>query len=170
MSQALPSYLTTAQADALAPTLWPRPARYLGAPAADRAPALAAATARVDARPYQGRRVDAGQRLQFPRVPYADGSDVWDLAGPDADGQYAIVVPAAVLAATLCEADALLDAERAATTRDAQLGRLLKRDRTGGQEEEYELAGALAAAGGGSLCAQAETLLRPYRLRTGRLL
>jgi hypothetical protein len=182
-----PAYLTVSEAAALAATL---PASLLAAflalgSDAAKAAALAQATADVDAAgPWQGRRYAAGQALEFPRVPWESAealvtyppaggvrypvgnpsglaSAVWDW---DA-ATHAPVVPRAVKVAVLHQANAIAAGTRAERL-DAQHDGLASQS-VGGLSESY-----LPAAGGGerAVCRAAAQLLRPYRLRGGRML
>lgn len=165
------SYLTVEAADALADAL-PELTAWTPAVAASRAVALEQATSDIDAAmPYQGRRFDDAQILQFPRIAFAHAGDsshpagepptVWDL---DEAGEAA--VPRDVLLATLIQADAILSGSR--------------EPRLAAQHDGvvYELTGTLAESykrntGPGvttGLCRRAWVLMRKYRLRGGKML
>ena len=158
-TEAIPSYLDVAAADALAPTLHGLSA-WASASDADKLAALATATARLDSLRWQGRRLDAAQPLAFPRVPY-DGREVW---GRDrGDGTHD--APLAVRQACLLEADALL-AGRAAVLARRDAGLLSQS--AGPVSESYAAIDPLT--GLPALCESAALLIRRYRLRTGRIL
>src|SRR5687768_9997064 len=93
------AYLTNTDADALAATLPTLPA-WSAASSANKTKALERASIDVDAAmPYQGRKYDADQANQFPRIPFDDApgsaaqganprAGVWDW---DADANEAVV-------------------------------------------------------------------------------
>ncbi|QOV90890.1 DnaT-like ssDNA-binding protein [Humisphaera borealis] len=179
-----PSYLTVATASAVLVSVpSTQLAAYRAASDADKLAALVQATAEIDAAgPWQGRRYDldpAVQTLEFPRVPYeryqtapgqairppaayAIAEQVWDWD----DTTKTAVVPRNVKLAVLHQANAILLGERAARL-DAQHDGLASQD-VGSLKESYR-----PAAGGGrekNLVRQAADLLRPYRLKSGRIL
>lgn len=122
--------------------------------------ALAEATLHVcGAMRYQGRKYDADQELEFPRI---DGCTVIDL---DADGETAIV-PQRVKIATVKQAQAIRSGEIAA--RKDRIAKGLTSVTTGPFSETYA---APASGGAGStaqlLTPEAMQLLEKYRLRSG---
>jgi hypothetical protein len=170
----LPAYVDVAEADALAATTTGLTA-WSAAPAPAKAAALARASDEVDrAMPYQGRRYGNNQPREFPRLafdepllgdrdPAAPGAAiVWDwddaVAGP--------VVPREVRLAVLLQADSVLDGSREARL-DAQHDGVVY-DLTGTLAESYKLNTGPGVTTG--LCRRAWTLMRRYRLRSGRLL
>lgn len=181
----LPVYLSADDADELAGAL-PGLAAWKAATDDAKAAALRRATAEVeDAMPYQGRRYDPAQRLQFPRVAYDDdparftsalvpplaGVGVLPTAGPvvvwdwDAAAN-APAVPRDVLLAVLYQADSVLDGSREPRLTNQHDGVVY--DLTGALAESYKLNTAPGVRTG--LCRQAWLLMRKYRRRSGRIL
>ena len=166
-----PSYLSVAAADALAAAL-PGLAAWAAADAPTKATALARASLDVDgAMTYQGCKYDAGQVLQFPRLPDGaaatvpaarQGSGVWDWD----PGLNAAVVPEDVLLAVVLQADANLAGDREARLAAQHDGVVY--DLTGSVAESYKQTEGPGVATG--LCRPAWVLLRKYRLRSGRVL
>ena len=171
-------YLTVAEADALAGlTLgllqWPP------ATSTEKANALDAATRLIDgALRYQGRKFDAAQALQFPRVDggcatgagaataSGCGDAVWDW---DAATQSA-VIPTNVKEACLIEADEILQDLKGKSQRWRRLDgqhQGVTYDRTGAAAEAYRK--GTPAVGRSGLSRRAFELLSRYRLSTGRL-
>lgn len=167
------SYLTPAEADAIAATL-PALAAWTAASSPEKTTALERASLDVDnAMPYQGRKYASDQVNQFPRIPFDDlpggsGFDadpragVWDW---DTNANQA-VVPPAVLAAVLVQADANLSGARDARLAAQHDGVVY--DQTGSVAESYKLTKAPGVTTG--LCRTAWVLLRKYRLKSGKLL
>jgi hypothetical protein len=125
---------------------------------------------------YQGRKYDltpAAQPREFPRIAYdvpaygwpaAAGvavinGQVWDVA---ADGS--IVVPARVLQAVVYEADAVLAGDKFKAVKDA-IAAGLSAQSFGGMSESYRADGTTPL-----LCRFADTRMRFYMLRQGRIL
>ena len=158
------SYLTVSEANDMAAAL-PDLAAWAGATAAQRAAALNQASADVDAAmPYQGRVFDPGQVRQFPRAvpdePAPGGA--WDWAA----AANAAVVPRDVKLAVLFQADAVL-----AGTREPRLAAQhdgVVYELTGTLAESYKRTTGPGATTG--LGRRAWLLMRPYRLRDGKLL
>lgn len=164
------SYLTVDEANQIA-AAFPALANWPAASSDVKARSLAQATDEVDhAMPYQGRRFDFAQAMEFPRIAYDDFAHFGQPAGPavvwdtnSADG--VPVVPLDVRRAVLCQADAIIGGTRN-TRLDAQHDGVV-----------YELANADAesyksSAGPGvqtGLCRAAFALLKQYRLKSGRL-
>ena len=166
------SYLDVSAADALAATV-PALAAWPAATADAKARALAQASADVDAAmPYQGRRYDPAQALEFPRVAHDDlarrtvvsptRAVVWDF---DADAGEA-VIPPAVRLAVLYQADAILLGEREPRIAAQHDGVVY--DLTGTLAESYKHTSGPGVRTG--LARRAWMLLRRYRLRSGQLL
>lgn len=173
----LPSYMTLAEADAMAASL-PKLDAYKAADANGRQQLLAGATMRVDAsRRWQGRKYHLDQVLEFPRIPHPrylplqngyvqpvspSYTRVWDW---DAINKTA-VVPARVKLAVLYEADAMGDGERDRIIAAVSAG--LTAQNTGSLSEQYRQmnAGQMNVA---ALCPQADNLVRGYRIVTGEL-
>jgi hypothetical protein len=181
-----PSYLTVSEAASLAATLpTAQTAAFLALSADAQAAALSAATADVDAAgPYQGRRYDPNQTLEFPRVPYSEAADlvrtghpsmhpampsmvggavatVWDWD----DTTKTAVVPRAVKVAVLHQAESI-----AANVRQGRLEARhdgLASQSVGSLSESYR---DVPITGLGSLCFRAANLLNRYRAKSGRLL
>lgn len=157
-----PCYLTVAEADALAEQLPASQTSHYTAAATDaiRLAALVAATAAIDvAMRYQGRKYAAGQVLEFPRVPYENGTTIWDR---DVSG--VVIVPRHVRVACLLQANAIADATRAAKLAKAEF---VKRHKTGDLETEYQA--GVTAGGSIGLCPESMRLLERYRLKTGAI-
>jgi hypothetical protein len=162
------SYLSVADADALAATLVGLTA-YLAADDTAKAGALNEASAEIDAAmPYQGRKYADDQVRQFPRVHddlaadvATDPATIWDW---DADTSTAIV-PDDVLRATLYQADAILAGARQPRI-DAQHDGVVY-ELTGGLAESYKATPGQGVRTG--LCHHAWLLMRRFRLRSGRL-
>ncbi len=168
------SYLSTSEADSLAGTL-PGLAAYRAASSGAKTAALQQASSDVDtAMPYQGRKLDAAQALQFPRVAYertspsAPGSahgyadTIWDW---DSSSNVP-VVPADVKAAVLHQADAILDGGR-----DERLDKQhdgVAYDQAAGLAESYKSSDHRGVTTG--LCRRAHQLLQKYRIIAGRIL
>jgi hypothetical protein len=167
-------YLDVPEADDLAGVL-PGLAAFRAADDAEKAAALDEATKDIDsAMPYQGRKLDTAQLLEFPRLideplratsnarsTTVDPTLVWDW-DDDAD---AAVVPEDVRRATLYQADSILAGEREARIAAQHDGVVY--ELTGGLAESYK-----STAGPGvptGLCRRAWLLMRRYRLRSGRL-
>ncbi len=154
------SYLSVAEAADVAGTLLGLDA-FAAADDARAAAALSEATATIDAQRWQGGKLDAAQLRAFPRRPYGDGTR-WDrllVGGVEVDA-----VPFAILQAAVVEADALLAGAAAARERRQQG---LASQSRGPMSESYA---APAAGGIPQLCQRAETFVRRYRLKSGRLL
>lgn len=156
------SYLDVVEANEHAMSFFPL-AGWDQANDVDRLRALTEATSRVDAQRYQGAKLDAAQPRAFPRRPWPDRTTVWD---EDAEGNAGGgVVPRAVLLAVVAEADALLAG--AAAAREQQHKGLASQS-AGPVSESYRP--PTTPDGTPQLCERATTLLRPYRLKSGRLL
>lgn len=162
------SYLDVGQADDLAAGL-PGLAAYRSANDDAKAAALAEASSDVDAAmPYHGRRFDAGQPTEFPRVadepasaPGAGPGVVWDWDA--AAGRP--VVPADVCRAVLCEADSILAGVREPRIDAQHDGVVYKLG--GGEAESFKATPGPGVPTG--LCRRAWMLMRKYHLRSGRL-
>ena len=158
-------YLDVPEADDLAGVL-PALAAYRAADDAEKAAVLDEATKDIDsAMPYQGRKLDAAQLLEFPRLideplratasapsTTVDPTLVWDW---DADAD-AAVVPADVRRATLYQADSILAGEREpriAAQHDGVVYEL-----TGGLAESYKSTPGPGVPTG--LCRRAWMLIR----------
>lgn len=182
-----PSYLTAADADAIAATLPAAVlAAYLAADSGAKTAALVQASADVDgAMRYQGRKYDLTQALEFPRAAYETLRDIAGLVGANViprgladtvwdwdDSASAAIVPLKVKQAVVYQANAILDGTRAGRL-DAQHDGLLQQS-VGGLSEQYGKGGAggISGLGGGPspLCRQAAALMVTYRLRQGRVL
>jgi hypothetical protein len=177
------SYLTTSDADALAATL-PGLAAFVAAADPVKAAALELATDRFDtARRYQGRKYDAAQALEFPRVAYESGASAFDRGVASAaaerstgaqiwdwdDDANAAVVPDRVKRAVLYEANAIIDGSRDEIL-DAIANGLASQS-AGGLSESYRNPADQGGAGGvPTLCRDAERISRSYQLRSGRVL
>lgn len=172
------SYLTVAAADELAATL-PALAAWSAATSPDKALALERASIDIDgAMPYQGRKYDAEQVNQFPRVAYDDGAGagppsaapagafsppvVWDW---DA-ALSAAAVPEDVLLAVVLQADANLAGQREPRLAAQHDGVVY--DLTGSIAESYKYNRGPGVSTG--LCRAAWVLLRKYRLKGGKVL
>jgi len=174
-----PSYLTLAAAATLLARL-PSTllAGYRAAGDADKLAALVLASAEIDAADrWQGRKYEATQLLEFPRVAtsrampllgimtptaYLSPDEIWDW---DSDEQ-AAVVPPAVEMATLHQANAVLDTVRAARLDAQQQG--LASQSVGGLSESY--AAVVGMDRDRELCRAAARLMDKYRLRSGSML
>lgn len=175
------SYLTSVEAGLVAGAL---PAVSLpawnAASDGDRTAALELASADVDAAgPWQGRKYDAAQVLEFPRVAYETMPGPFPMAGTRGvadvvwdwdEASRAAVVPLNVKRAVVYQAEAILAGTKAAQL-EAQHGGLASQS-VGGMSESYRdpAAGGSVVDGPGVLARQAATLLSRYRLKTGRLL
>lgn len=172
-------YLAIVEADALAATL---PATLLGPywamDAAQRSAALVQASLDVDASMrFQGRKYDAAQEREFPRVAYEPSTRVSPTLGASSGGPVwdwdeetnTAVVPHAVLIAVVYQAN---DIATGGTRLDDQHEGV--RDQMLGPMREAYAGGA--NSGGSSdglatgLCRRSLQMLKQYRLATGRLL
>jgi hypothetical protein len=170
-----PSYLDVTAADALAVEV-PSLTGWLAASSDAKALALTQASSDVDAAtPYQGRRYEVSQVLEFPRVAYdgpgasadhptATGSPpvVWDWD----DAADEPVVPNDVLLAVLYQADSILLDERESRI-DAQHDGVVYQ-LTGTLAESYKQSPGTGVRSG--LCRRSWMLMRKYRRRSGELL
>ena len=170
-------YLTVAEADALAATV-PALTAWSAADAAAKTKSLARASADVDAAmPYQGRKFDPAQALQFPRVAYdspaappaAAGQPgapvpevVWDW---DATTNQA-VVPRDVKLAVVYQADAVLAGAREPRLSNQHDGVVYAL--TGSLAESYKRTTGPGVTTG--LSRPAWMLVRKYRVKGGRIL
>ena len=165
------TYLTVTDADALAPSLLAL-AQWNASTSAEKAGALDAATRLIDSGlRYQGRKYDAAQLLQFPRMARDDDAgaaeSVWDWDAATS----AAVIPAAVKLACLIEADEILQDLKGKSQRWRRLDEQhqgVTFDLTAGAAEAYRK--GTAAAGRSGLSRRAYELLAPYRLVSGRAL
>ena len=172
------TYLTTAAADDLAATV-PTLAAWSAATSPNKARGLERASLDVDnAMPYQGRKYDADQVNQFPRVPYDD--DLARAAGVGLDGAGTsppavwdwdaslneAVVPEDVRLAVVLQADAILAGEREPRLAAQHDGVVY--DLTGSIAESYKYTQGPGVSTG--LCRAAWVLLRRYRLKSGKVL
>lgn len=168
-------YLTVAEADALAPSVLGL-LQWSSSTPTEKANAIDAATKLIDGGVrYQGRKYDAGQSLQFPRVAYDDGGAspgargaevVWDWNATTS----AAVIPPAVQRACLLEADEILQDVKGKSQRWRRLDEQhqgVTYDLTGATAEAYRK-GTLSAGRTG-LSRRAYELLAPYRLASGRI-
>lgn len=179
-SEDLPSYLTAADATALAGQL-PGLSSFKAATDAEKLAALCVATSRFDtARRYQGSKYELDQVLEFPRSPYGSpgvpprlssgersygyADQVWDW---DWDNNVAIV-PRNVKLAVLHEANSIIAGVRDAKL-DARHDGLLSQS-VGGMSESYAQISATDNNGNPVLCRDADRLSRMYALRSGKLL
>lgn len=163
------AYLTVADADTLAASVLAL-AQWSAATSADKASALDAATRLIDAgMRYQGRKYDAAQVLQFPRLAADEGGaaeSVWDWDAATS----AAVIPSAVKLACLIEADEILQDVAGKSQRWRRLDEQhqgVTFDLTGAAAEAYRK--GIPAAGRTGLSRRAYELLAPYRLVTGRI-
>jgi hypothetical protein len=179
-------YLSVDDADELADAL-PGLSAWKAAADDAKAAALRRATAEVDdAMPYQGRRYDPAQAMQFPRVAYEDvisaevrGAGDWPYVGPPPQSLLAPAVvwdwdaltnapavPRDVKLAVVYQADSDLDGSREPRLGNQHDGVVY--DLTGALAESYKLNTAPGVRTG--LCRQAWLLMRKYRRRGGRIL
>lgn len=175
------AYLSTSDADTLAAEqLSADVASYTAASSGDKLKSLDRASREIDAAgPYQGRRYDTTQALEFPRVAYDRGGGpicftpggtqysgplVWDW---DSDANQA-AIPDDVKLATLLQANSILSGAEDARL-DAQHSGLASQS-VGGVSESYVNSGGAAPAGVKRLTRKAADLMRKYVLRSGRLL
>ncbi len=167
-------YLTSTDADILANTL-PALSAYLAATTAQKQAALQQACSDVDnAMPFQGRKLDPAQSLQFPRVAYESAARARGAAGHGyADTLWdwdpssnAPIVPADVKAAVLYQADAILAGQREQRLDKQHDG--VAYDQTAGLAESYKSSDRQGLATG--LTRRAYQLLQKYRVVAGRIL
>lgn len=173
-----PCYLTLPQADALAAALLNLTA-WASATSPRKLAALVEATQRVDrAFRWQGRTVEDGQALAFPRV-VGTARDRDGVVGRvvtfgdsrvgrfvDADPETGeAVVPTAVLRAVLVEADAILAGDGHNARRQERDG--LTTQSVGGALEVIKSG---SGSEGPALTVRARDLVRPYRLTTGNII
>lgn len=171
------SYLTAADADALAGTL-PVLAAWTAATADQKTRALEQASGDVDAAgPWQGRRYDSAQVKQFPRVaqetrvpaqPPAAQHGIADVIWDWDAATGAAVVPLDVKIAALYQADAILAGTRAGRLDALHDG--LASQSVGGMSESYRPGAGGAVDGLGVLARPAAQRMAKYRLRSGRIL
>jgi hypothetical protein len=178
------AYLSTTQMISVAATL-PGMSALIGSTTDAQASLLEQASLDVDAAgPYQGRKYDPSQEREFPRVPYPASGDatlygatsaagavlgdlVWDW---DADTN-AAVTPLNVKKAIAYQAAFLLTgAAQEAANRQAAIVSGLSSQSVSGMSESYQPGGAAGASGRSLLAPRALQLLRPYFLKTGKLL
>jgi len=153
-------YQDLEDADELADQLFGLP-HYKGAEEKDRRAALLRASDEVDiAMRYQGRKYDATQEREFPRLADEGSGRIWDV-----DGDGSPIVPGNVCKAVLYQADSLIEAVREGRISAIHDG--LVYDQSGGLAESYKQSEATGAKTG--LCRPAYQLLRKYELRTGGL-
>lgn len=153
------SYLTVAEADALAATLQPPVSTFALATTDAKTGALAEATRRIDAAyRYQGQRYMWEQELEFPR------SFNGRLIDRDPSTGFA-VVPEAVKLACIRQADSILRADEERIKAEDRIG--LTAQSSEGLSESYATPLTPAQA---MLCAYSRSLLEKYQARTGRLL
>lgn len=162
------AYITIAEADAFAAGIL-APDSWLANGTLAKTAALERATREIDSLRFQGRKYDASQQLAFPRVADAAASlaqtspvgTIWDWD----DATQTAIVPAAVKRA--CFEQALFVLSGAADERrgrlEAQADGVVAQS-AGGVSESYRTDGRASA-----VCLEATQLLRPYLLRTGRL-
>jgi hypothetical protein len=174
-------YLTVAEADALTASVLAL-LQWGAATAAEKAAALDAATRLIDGGlRYQGRKYDAAQVLQFPRVAYDDGraaasgglspGGVAELVWDWDDATSAAVIPPAVKRACLIEADEILQDVAGKSQRWRRLDEQhqgVTFDLTGSAAEAYRK--GVPPAGRSGLSRRAYELLVPYRIVSGRAL
>src|SRR5688500_13954869 len=162
-------YFTVSEADALSPSLLAL-LQWDASTTDEKSAALAAATRLIDAGlRYQGRKYDAAQALQFPRVAVDDGAAAetvwdWDVATS------AAVIPPAVKLACLIEADEILQDVKGKSQRWRRLDEQhqgVTFDMTAGAAEAYRK--GVAPAGRSGVSRRAYELLAPYRLVSGRV-
>lgn len=176
VSAGAPSYLDVASADAIAATMF-NVSSYTSAATDRRLAAIVEATSVIDsAYVYQGRKFDPLQPLEFPRIAYDSGISHWRL-GTQMPGLHsrreqiwdwdettkAAVVPNAVLRAVVYQANSLLAGDRDDRVNAIHDG--LASQSIGSAAESYR--GGVAVP---LLCLPADRLMRPYRIRQGRLL
>lgn len=162
------SYITIAEADAFAVGIL-APDSWLANGTFAKTAGLERATREIDSLRFQGSRYDASQPLAFPRT--ADGAaslaqtppigTIWDWD----EATQTAVVPAAVKRACFEQALFILSGSS-----DQRRGRLeaqadgVVAQSAGGVSESYRADGRASA-----VCLEATQLLKPYLLRTGRL-
>lgn len=159
------SYITVAEADVYA-------AAEVEASAWDaltddqKAAAVIRATDELDAVRFQGRKYDADQGRQFPRVVdeqlRGDGSvetqSVWDFD----DDENEAVVPDAVKKATFLQALSIADGSRDPRADDRHDG--VSGQSAGGVSESYDTDRPMRI-----LCRRAHLLMKRYALKTGKI-
>ena len=177
MSITSTTYLDLSDANDLADTLPPL-SGWAGASDDEKTRALLQASADIDvSMPFQGRKYDTDQILEFPRRAYDDPPTgaltgvnfdassapvVWDW---DSDANEAIVPPA-VQTATLYQADSIQTGDREARL-DVQHDGVVY-NLTGTLAESYKQTPGNGVRTG--LCRRAWMLMRKYRRRSGELL
>ena len=173
-------YLTVSEADALAPSILGL-VQWSAATSTEKTNALDAASKVIDgAIRYQGRKYDAAQTLQFPRIAYdtpcgnaavaAGPSGVADLVWDWDAATSAAVIPPAVQRACLVEADEILQDVAGKSPRWRRLDEQhqgVTFDLTGSAAEAYRK--GVPSAGKSGLSRRAYELLAPYRLVSGRM-
>jgi hypothetical protein len=178
------AYLSPAAVVSLAATL-PGLSALTLAPTGTVAPLVEQATLDVDtAGPYQGRKYDPAQAHEFPRVPYPASGDPLRYGATSAPGgafgevvwdwdaaTNAAVVPLNVQKAVAYQAAYILSgAGQEAADRQAAIAGGLASQSVGGMSESYQAAGSGGVSGRSLLAPRALQLLRPYFLKTGKLL
>jgi hypothetical protein len=172
------SYLTLSDADAIAATL-PLLDAYNAASTTAKQKALELASYRFDlARPYQGRKYEFDQQLEFPRIPRGTLStqnmmlppaqrinslfEVWDWDSTNNEA----IVPALVKRAVLFEANSILAADRDRIVAAIHNG--LVSQSVGSVSESYRnyAAGETKPV----LCSDAELVSLKYARTTGEML
>ena len=178
----VPSYLSAADATALANQL-PGLASFKAGSDAEKLAALKLATDRFDtARRYQGRKYLPTQTLEFPRQAYGstgassdwewvrregsagDSTGIWDWDATTS----AAIVPAKVKRAVLYEADSILKGDLDAKL-DARFTGLLSQT-VGSVSESYAAFAQVGGDGAPVLCREADRISRQYQLRSGQVL
>lgn len=168
-------YLTVAEADALAASLLGL-VQWSASSPTEKANALDAATKLIDGGlRYQGRKYDAEQSLQFPRVAYDDGGASLSTRGADLVWNWdattsTAIIPPTVQRACLLEADEILQDVKGKSQRWRRLDEQhqgVTYDLTGATAEAYRK--GTPSAGRTGLSRRAYELLAPYRLVSGRI-